>query len=82
MNIVKNKICKACRSGELINNEVTQSFEREGLNVKIDGIPALVCRKCGQIYFKPGLADKINLAANHLFMLSEAKHAGEYKAAA
>ena len=82
MNKIKISICKACRSGKLYNNEVSQSFEREGLNVKIEGIPALVCEKCGQIYFKPGLSDKIIAVANHLFMLSEVKHAGEFKAAA
>ncbi len=77
----ENAICKACRSGKLLNREVGQVFEREGLEVKIEGIPALVCEECQQIYFPPGIGDKITNAANHLFILSEIKHKGEYRAA-
>lgn len=39
-------ICKACRQGKLYKREVSQEFEREGLEVRIDGIPALVCDNC------------------------------------
>lgn len=77
----ENAICKACRSGKLLKREVDQVFEREGLEVKIDGIPALVCEECNQVYFPPGIGDKIANAANHLFLLSEIKHTGEYRAA-
>ncbi len=73
-------VCKACRIGKLGKHEVIQRFEREGLEVSIDGIPALVCEKCGQVYLPPGTADKIAAAANHLFTLSEIKHAGAYRA--
>ena len=81
MKVKEKAICKACRSGKLRKREVVQEFEREGLEVRIEGIPALVCEKCSQVYFAPGIGDKISAAANHLFMLSEAKHAGEYRAA-
>ena len=60
-------MCKACRQGKLFRREISQSFEREGLEVKIDGIPALVCDQCSQAYFAPGIGDKIIQAANHLF---------------
>ncbi len=74
-------VCKACRIGILHKSEVTQKFEREGLEVSIDGIPALVCEKCSQVYYLPGTPDKISAAVNHLFMLSAVKHVGEYRAA-
>ncbi len=77
----ENAICKACRSGKLRRQEVPQKFEREGLEVCIDGIPALVCNRCAQVYFPPGISDEIASAANHLFMLSTIKHAGEVRAA-
>ena len=73
--------CKSCRTGTLHKHEVSQTFEREGLVVRIDGIPALVCDQCSQIYFPTGIGDKIANAANHLFVLSEFKHAGNYLAA-
>jgi len=74
-------MCKSCRKGILKNKEVAQTFEREGLEVKIEGIPALVCEQCGQIYYAPGISDKIVNAANGLFALSDKKHAGRLKAA-
>jgi YgiT-type zinc finger domain-containing protein len=76
----ENTMCKACRAGKLYNREVTQKFERDGLEVSIEGIPALVCDRCSQVYFPAGIGDKISDAANHLFLLSEFKHIGEYKA--
>ncbi len=77
----ENTVCKACRIGKLRKREVVQKFEREGLEVSIEGIPALICEECAQIYFPPGIADKITTAADHLFVLSEIKHAGAYRAA-
>jgi len=76
----ENAICKACRSGKLLKREVAQDFEHEGLEVRIEGIPALVCERCSQVYLSPGIGDKVSSAANHLFVLSEVKHAGGYKA--
>jgi len=74
-------ICKACRVGKVFSREVAQTFEHEGLEVKIDGIPALVCDNCGQVYFAPGIGNKIRIAASDLFALSKVKHAGQFKAA-
>ena len=80
MKIGEGTTCKACRDGKLRKREVNQNFEREGLEVMIDGIPALACEKCGQVYFPPGIGDKISTTANDLFMLSEFKHAGKCRA--
>ncbi len=80
MKVSEDAICKACRGGKLHKSEVSQTFERGCLEVKIDGLPALVCEKCDQVYFPPGIGDKITTAANDLFMLSEIKHAGEFRA--
>ncbi len=43
---------------------VTQEFEREGARVSVAGIRALVCAKCGEIYFPPGGAQAIVEAVN------------------
>jgi len=76
----EDAVCKSCRKGILKSKEVAQTFEREGLEVRIEGIPALVCDQCGQIYYAPGIGDKIVEAADGLFALSAAKHAGQYQA--
>ena len=80
-SVKNNATCKACRRGRLKKGETSQTFEREGLEVRIDGIPALLCIECGQTYYPPGISDKIANAADKLFELSEFKHAGEYSAA-
>ena len=80
MTLKEDTICKSCRKGKLVKREVSQKFEREGLEVSIEGLPALVCDSCGQVYFPPGIGDRIAVAANDLFALSEIKHAGRYTA--
>ena len=39
--------CKVCKQGKLYKREVGQKFERDGLEVRSEGIPALVCDNCG-----------------------------------
>ena len=38
---------------------ITQEFKREGTRVSVAGIRALVCVKCGEIYFPPGGAQAL-----------------------
>lgn len=72
MKIIRCSDCGA----EMEPKEVSQEYEREGLRVRIDGIPAMVCPNCGDISFAPGIANKIVRAANILFELTEEKHRG------
>jgi YgiT-type zinc finger domain-containing protein len=64
--------CSEC-GGRIEKKYISQEFEREGLKVKLSGISALVCSKCGEIYFQPGGADKVAEAANSLFRLARAE---------
>ena len=64
--------CSEC-GGRLERKYISQEFEREGLTVKLSGIAALVCSKCGEIYFQPGGADKVADAANSLFRLAQSE---------
>lgn len=81
MSIKEGDICHECRKGELRKGEVAQEFEREGVKVSIEGIPAFVCNSCGQAYYPQGVTKHISQAASELFALSQFKHAGSYKAA-
>lgn len=69
--------CSECQ-GRLRRKTVTQEFEREGVKVKISGIKAWVCSKCGEVYFAPGGADRVSQAAKSLFALAiaERQHKG------
>ena len=55
---------------------ISREFEREGLRVRITGIPAAVCPRCGDVSFAPGVADGIVKAANAMFELAAERHRG------
>ena len=61
--------CSGC-GGTVRSHTITQEFEREGLRVSVSGIRALVCSKCGEVYFEPGGAQALVDAVNGLFVLA------------
>ena len=38
---------------------IKQEFAREGTRISLSGIRALVCAKCGEMYFPPGAAQAL-----------------------
>ncbi len=60
-------LCANCRR-QIEWREASQEFERDGLRVRISGIPAMVCPHCGAISYPAGVPDKIIAATNSLFM--------------
>jgi YgiT-type zinc finger domain-containing protein len=73
--------CSEC-GGRLKRKAISQEFEKEGVKVKLSGIKAWVCAKCGEIYFEPGGADRLAQAVNSLFALAfaERQHKGTVSA--
>ncbi len=69
---VSKEPCSEC-GGHLKKKYISQAFERGGVTVKLAGIAALVCSKCGEIYFQPGGSEKVVAAANSLFKLAAAE---------
>ena len=63
-------VCSEC-GGAVRSCTITQEFEREGLRVSVSGIRALVCTKCGAVYFEPGSAQALVEAVNGLFALAK-----------
>ena len=63
------KPCSEC-GGKLRSRKIGQEFEREGVRVRLTGIQAWVCARCGEIYFLPGGADRLAKAARSLFELA------------
>jgi YgiT-type zinc finger domain-containing protein len=78
---MKNISCCEC-AGEVESQMMAQEFEREGVRVEVAGIRALVCQKCGEIYFAPGGAQTMVEAANSLFELARKnqQHKGKLSA--
>jgi YgiT-type zinc finger domain-containing protein len=75
---VRTHPCSAC-GGAVRRKTISQEFEREGIRVKISGVEAWVCSRCGEIYFEPGGAEKLVEAANSLYALAvaEKQHKGK-----
>ena len=69
--------CTEC-GGSLKKSAITQEFEHEGVVVRISGVQAWVCTRCGEIYFEPGGAQRMAEAVQSLFALarSEKQHKG------
>jgi YgiT-type zinc finger domain-containing protein len=61
--------CSEC-GGAVRTRRIKQEFEREGIRVSVSGIRALVCSRCGAVYFAPGGAQAVVEAANGLFALA------------
>ena len=69
--------CSEC-GGEIRRQTIVQEFEKEGVKVKLSGVKAWVCSRCGEIYFEPGGADRVARAVDSLFALAlaEKQHQG------
>lgn len=52
--------CCAVCGGELEKKRVTYTKEEGGRLVAIGGVPAEVCRTCGEEYFAPEVADELH----------------------
>jgi len=79
-NPMKSK-CSEC-GGKVRRKSITQEFEKEGTKVKLSGLKAWVCGRCGEVYFAPGGAQQVVQAVNSLFRLAfaEKQHKGTLSA--
>ena len=73
--------CSEC-GGPARRKVITQEFEKEGVRVRLSGLQASVCGRCGEIYFEPGGAQQVVQAVNSLFRLAfaERQHKGRLAA--
>lgn len=65
--------CSEC-GGPVRKKQITRDFEKEGIKVRLSGLKAWVCTRCGEIYFEPGGSDRLVRAVNCLFSLALAEH--------
>lgn len=78
--LAKSK-CSEC-GGQVRRKTIAQEFEKEGVTVKLSGLKAGVCARCGEVYFEPGGAQQVVQAVNSLFKLAfaERQHKGTLSA--
>lgn len=51
--------CVICKHGEIGQGKTTVTLEREGTTVVIKGVPARVCRNCGEEYVDEDTAQQL-----------------------
>lgn len=56
--------------------EVEQEYERDGIRVRLNGLPAMVCPNCGATSFTPETTEHILEAANAMFKVASGRHKG------
>ena len=81
MNKFVKSNCSEC-GGQVRRKTIAQEFEKEGVKVKLSGLQAWVCLRCGEVYFEPGGAQQVVQAVNSLFRLAfaERQHKGTLSA--
>ncbi len=56
--------CHVCGSNEIKQELVKETFEVDGKLVIVEGIPAQVCQRCGEVTFSSEIAENIRLIIN------------------
>ena len=56
--------CHICGSDKFTEELVNETFEFKGKLVLVEGIPAKVCSRCGEITFSSETAENIRLMLN------------------
>ena len=51
--------CVTCKNGETQPGAATVTLEREGATVVIKGVPARVCKNCGEEYVDEGITARL-----------------------
>lgn len=51
--------CSICRNGETMRGEVSVMLEREQTTVIVKGVPADICRNCGEYWLEEKVAGRL-----------------------
>lgn len=51
--------CSICRNGETVRGEVSVMLEREQTTVIVKGVPADICRNCGEYWLEEEVAGRL-----------------------
>jgi hypothetical protein len=69
----KPRLCSDCGT-QTEWKEVEQEYKREGIRVRLGGLPAMACPQGGSISLTPDTTEHIFEAANAFFKLANDRH--------
>ena len=56
--------CMYCKKGNLKNDFITKSYEKEGFVTVISGVPVLICDTCGQEFLEGKTVKTLEIIRN------------------
>lgn len=56
--------CVICKHGETTHGQVNVTLERNGSIVIIKGVPAEICKNCGEYYLSEDVTEKVMTQAD------------------
>lgn len=71
--MLRPRICSDCGT-QTEWSETEQEYARDGVRVRLSGLPAMVCPQCGSVSFTAETTDHILEAANALFKVAGDRH--------
>lgn len=73
--------CVICKGGETSVGKATVTLERGGSTVVVKGVPAKVCRNCGEEYVDEEVAARLLEAADQAVRAGVSVEVREFRAA-
>lgn len=73
--------CAICRHGETEPGKTTVTLERDNLTLVIKGVPARVCRNCGEEYVDEEIAQQLLDTSEEVAKAGAQVDVREYRAA-
>lgn len=73
--------CVVCKKGETEPGKATVTLERDGLTLVVKGVPADICRNCGEEYVEEKTVEKLLRTAEEIARSGAEVDVREYVAA-
>jgi len=73
--------CPVCKQGETEPGKATVTLERDSLTLVVKGVPARVCRNCGEEYIEEETAEELLKTAEQEAARGTQVDVREYRAA-
>jgi YgiT-type zinc finger domain-containing protein len=59
--------CLICRQAEIVDGFASVNFERKGMKLVVNSVPAQICPSCGETYVEEEVAVRLLRAADEMF---------------
>jgi YgiT-type zinc finger domain-containing protein len=73
--------CVICKQGDIVPGTTTVTLERDGLLLVVKGVPARICRNCGEEYVDEAVAEQLLRVAEEAAQAGVQVDIREYAAA-